>query len=152
MTEKVDRPHNMAGMYENMKAMMKKLKKPVYEKNFAGFRETHGALIRQLIAYVEQSDDKAAAGRELGRQLVGELKETFASPRGKMNSGVQADLNLFTIFYIFPAILIEDSEDAKQLADAICEVWAEEFKGNNIQYTDYDTLYQSFRNKIFGLF
>lgn len=146
------RPQNLAGMYENMNAMMKKLKKPTYEKNYQQFREKNGTLIGQIAAYVEQSDDKKKAGCEIGRQLVQEVRETFASPKGKMNSGVQADLNLFTIFYIFPALLMEEGGDGRLIADCICKEWAKEFKGNNISYTDYDTLYESFRNKIFGLF
>lgn len=142
----------MSCMYENMKPMMKKLKKTEYEKHFGDFRDRHGELIRQIVSRVDQAEDPKEAAEDTGRQLVQELKETYAGPRGKMNSGVQADLNLFTIFYVFPAILMEGGDSARQAADGICEVWAKEFKGNNIQYTDYDTLYGSFRNKIFGLF
>lgn len=147
-----EKPQNLASMYENMKPMMKKLKKSVYEKNYQEFRGRNGYLIRQIMDYVEQCDDKEAAGREIGRLLAQDVRKTFASSRGKMNSGMQADLNLFTIFYIFPALLMEESEYVKSAADGICEEWAKEFKGNHIQYTDYDTLYQSFRNKIFGIF
>ncbi len=152
MADATGTPQNMSCMYENMKAMMKKLKKPEYEKRFGDFRDQHGELIRQIVSRVDQAEDKKSAAEATGRQLVQELKEKYAMPRGKMNSGVQADLNLFTIFYVFPAILMEGGDSAKQAADGICEEWAKEFKGNNIQYTDYDTLYGSFRNKIFGLF
>lgn len=152
MTKAAELPQNLAGMYENMNAMMKKLKKPTYEKNYQEFRERNGQVIRQIVSFVEQSDDKEAAGHAVGRQLVQDVRAEFASPRGKMNSGIQADLNLFTIFYIFPAILMEGDEDVRLIAECICGEWAKEFKGNNISFTDYDTLYESFRNKIFGLF
>ena len=43
-------------------------------------------------------------------------------------------------------------DDAKLIADSICSAWGKRFKESQIQYTDYDTLYGSFREKIFGIF
>ena len=42
--------------------------------------------------------------------------------------------------------------DAKLIADHLCSRWGEKFKNSKIQYTDYDSLYVSFREKIFGIF
>ena len=44
------------------------------------------------------------------------------------------------------------TEYAKLIADSICSAWGKRFKESQIQYTDYDTLYGSFREKIFGIF
>ncbi len=150
--DKAGMPEHMADMYDNMLKMLKKLKKPTYEKNSQDFRERNGHYFQQMTAYVAQAEDKKEAGYEIGRQLAREVRAAFASPRGKINSGTQANLNLYTIFYVFPTLLMTESEDAGMIADCICQEWAREFKGNNIRYTDYDTLYQSFRNKIFGIF
>ena len=38
------------------------------------------------------------------------------------------------------------------LCDAICAEWAGRFKDSKIQYTDYQTLHDSFNEKIFGIF
>lgn len=149
---RAEKPEHMAKMYDNMLKMLKKLKKPTYEKNSQEFRERYGHFFQQMTTYVGQAEDKKKAGYEIGRQLAREVREAFASPRGRMNSGTQANLNLYTIFYVFPTLLMTESEDAIMIADCICQEWAKEFKGNNIRYTDYDTLYQSFRNKIFGIF
>mgnify|MGYP001044979794 CR=1 FL=1 len=105
-----------------------------------------------MTSYVKEGEDKEDRAEEIGLTLTKDVREAFASRRGKINSGVQANLNLFMIFYVFPTLLKTGDEDARLIADAVCEAWAREFKGNNIQYTDYDTLYNSFRNKIFGLF
>ncbi len=142
---------NMELMYEDMVRMLKKLKKASFEKNSTEFAERYGHYFHEMTENVAQAENKDKAAQEIGEQLTGDLRRTYSNKRGKINSGDQANLNLFTIFYVFPTLLKTGSEDAQLIADAICNAWAKEFKGNNIQYTDYDTLYQSFRNKIFGI-
>ena len=62
------------------------------------------------------------------------------------------DLNFFMIYYVFPAILMTQYDDAKLMADTLCETWGNSFKGAKIGYTDYETLHESFKEKIFGIF
>ena len=62
------------------------------------------------------------------------------------------DLNFFMIYYVFPAILMTQNDNAKLMADTLCETWGKSFKDSKIGYTDYDTLYESFKEKIFGIF
>lgn len=69
-----------------------------------------------------------------------------------IDSAIQTDLNFFMIYYVFPAILLTEHDDAKLIADHLCSRWGEKFKNSKIQYTDYDSLYVSFREKIFGIF
>lgn len=76
----------------------------------------------------------------------------FLHEKGKIDSAVQTDLNFFMIYYVFPAILLTEHDDAKLIADHLCSRWGEKFKNSKIQYTDYDSLYVSFREKIFGIF
>ena len=64
----------------------------------------------------------------------------------------QRNCNLFMVAYVFPAILLTEHDDAKLIADHLCSRWGEKFKNSKIQYTDYDSLYVSFREKIFGIF
>ena len=75
-----------------------------------------------------------------------------ADVRAAEDSAVQTDLNFFMIYYVFPAILLTEHDDAKLIADHLCSRWGEKFKNSKIQYTDYDSLYVSFREKIFGIF
>lgn len=142
---------HMEMMYEDMERMLKKLKKPSFEKNSQEFTERHGHFFAEMTQDVNQAEDKIAAAKEIGKQLTADVRRAYSNKKGKINSGDQANLNLFTIFYVFPTLLRTGNEDARLIADEICSAWAKEFKGNNIQYTDYDTLYQSFRNKIFGI-
>ena len=79
-------------------------------------------------------------------------KAIGATKKGKIDSRTQVDLNFFMIYYVFPTILGTEHEYAKLIADSICSAWGKRFKESQIQYTDYDTLYGSFREKIFGIF
>ncbi len=138
-------------MFEGMTKKVKRLKKTSYEENMKVFREKYGHYIDEMIKYIEENADKKIAAKEASLCFVNQVKEHF-SVRGKVKSVTQLDLNLFMIFYVFPAILLTYHEDAKLLADTLCGTWNEQFKKTNIGYTDYDTLYKSFREKIFGIF
>ncbi|MDO4557316.1 MAG: hypothetical protein Q4B70_19555 [Lachnospiraceae bacterium] len=116
------------------------------------FEQKYGHYMQEMTSYVEAAGDKEKASEEIGEIVTKEVQMTFARKNGKLQSGVQGDMNLFMIYYVFPAILKTEHADAKQVCDGICKKWAEVFKGNNISYTDYDKIYASFREKIFGIF
>ena len=65
---------------------------------------------------------------------------------------MQADINLFMIYYVFPAILLTGDEEADRLCTGMKEAWNARFSDTNISYTTYDKLYDSFNEKIFGMF
>ena len=129
-------------IFADMKPMMKKLKKASYKVNMEAF-----------IEYTENASDKEAAAKELAVCFTDKVYDAYVSPKkGKIDSAVQTDLNFFMIYYVFPAILLTEHDDAKLIADHLCSRWGEKFKNSKIQYTDYDSLYVSFREKIFGIF
>lgn len=71
--------------------------------------------------------------------------------RRKIPSHVQADVNFFMIYYVFPALLKTEHEWCRLIADSICVEWKKRFKRSAIGYTDYDSIYKSFREKAFGI-
>ena len=105
-----------------------------------------------MTTYVEGAKDKEAAAKEIGECLASAVKKTFVNKKGKIGARTQSDLNFFMIYYVFPTILSSESEYAKTIADGVCEVWKSSFANSDIGYTDYDSLYDSFREKIFGIF
>ena len=144
---------NIASMFDNMKEMMKKLKKKSYEINMGQFLETNGHYFDEMTAYVDAAEDKECAAKEIAVCFVDSVEERFASgKKNKIASYQQADLNMFAVYFVFPALLKTEHTEAKTIADAICEEWSARFKDAKIGYTDYDTLYASFREKIFGIF
>ena len=105
-------------MFDNMINMMKKLKKVSYEKNMKEFRASHGHYFEEMINYVEQHKDKEVAAREVGELFVKAVGDAYAV-KGKFKSHTEANLNLFLIYYVFPAVLLTENPYAEAIADGI---------------------------------
>ena len=139
-------------VFENMKPMMKKLKKASYKENMEMFVREHGHYFREMTQITESAEDKENAAAEIARVFAEGAEKKFASPRnGKIGGALQMDMNFFMIYYVFPAILLTEHEDARLIADRIRDAWSGRFKDSDIQYSDYDTIYAAFREKIFGI-
>lgn len=139
-----------ACMFDNMKPMLKKLKKKSYEQNMKDFKHQYGICIDDMLVYIEKREDKKEAAKEISVEFCEKVKERF-SVNGKIRGVVQMDMNMFAIYYIFPSILSSYRDNTKLLADTLCETWGNVFKDSKIGYTDYDTIYNSFSEKIFGI-
>lgn len=144
---------NVETMFDNQQEMMRHLKKKSYEENMKVFIGKNRGYLAEMNEYMDAAEDKEKAAKELGSCFVEAVEKRFAKgKKGKIASPVQADLNMFMIYFVFPAILKTGHADSKVLADGLCNAWREKFKGGQIGYTDYDTIYNSFREKIFGVF
>lgn len=63
------------------------------------------------------------------------------------------DINLMMIYYVFPAILLTESECAVMLADAIRDEWRGRFRDSEqLDYTTYEELSNTFKEKFLGMF
>lgn len=142
--------HHAEMMFDDMKYMIHNLRKPSYKRNMEVFREKNGHYFQEMVQYTKQGMDKKAAAKEIADCITDAVKDRF-SKRGKINSRTQTDLNLFMIYYVFPAILLTESEDATLIADTMRDTWAAKFKNSNIQYADYDRIYGAFQERIFGI-
>lgn len=138
-------------IFDNMVVMLKKLKKKNYEERMMNFRQEYGHYIQEMTEYVDSQEEKEAAVNTIAEVFTDKVKE-HAEVKGRINGRKQADMNFFMIYYVFPAILLTEHEAAERIADAICEKWGRTFKDSKIGYTSYEKLYESFRNKIFGIF
>lgn len=137
-------------MFDDMEKKIRKLKKQKYEENMESFMADNEAYFLEMETYLAKENPETAA-KEISKTIVDAVKSRY-EVKGKIKGTVQTDLNFFMIYYVFPAILKRDHEQAKLLADTLCETWGSSFKDSKIGYTDYDTLYNSFREKIFGIF
>ena len=137
-------------IFADMGPMLKGLKKKTYEVNMKAFREKNNEFFFQLMDQLK-AGNKEVIAQHLSNSFVSAVKQIFEK-RGKIKGNVQMDLNFFMIYYVFPAILMTQSDDAKLMADTLCETWGNSFKDAKIGYTDYDKLYESFKEKIFGIF
>ena len=88
----------------------------------------------------------------MAKALADAVEARFAK-RGKISGRTQMDINLFMIYFVFPAILLTQSEYAGLLADAIRDEWRGRFKNSEqLSYTTYEEIYGTFQEKIFGMF
>ena len=134
-------------IFDEMKPMMKKLKKKNYKENMDGFLNRHGHYFYEMTALTAGADDKEKKAEEIASLFADSVEKKFTSPK----KVIQLDLNFFMIYYVFPAILLTEHEDARLIADRIRDEWSRRFKDSDIQYSDYDTIYAAFREKIFGI-
>lgn len=151
MSRRIDMEEKSNQLFEDMKLMLKKLKKASYESNMKKFQNDHGEFINAVVESVKNSDNTEKAIKEVSNSFVEDVFNAFAV-NGKVGGRKQADLNFFMIYYVFPAILLTEEECATELCDGIKEAWNEKFPNTHIGYTTYEKLYESFRTKILGLF
>ena len=117
------------------------------------FLRKHGHYFQEMTDLVENAEDKEQTASEIAEVFADKVEKAYASSKkGVIEGVVQLDLNFFMIYYIFPALLKTEHEDAVLIADHLRDEWGRRFKDSDIQYTDYDTLYGAFREKIFGIF
>lgn len=137
-------------IFEDMAPMLKGLKKKSYEANMKTFREKNNKFFFEMMDQLKVGNKEVIA-QHLSNSFVAAVKQIFEK-NGKIKGNLQMDLNFFMIYYVFPSILMTQSDDAKLMADTLCETWGKSFKDAKIGYTDYDKLYESFKEKIFGIF
>lgn len=147
-----DMQERVEKMFDKMYPMTDGVKKASYEKWMTEFRERHGDVLLEMTEAVKESGNQTAEAEKIAA-LFADVAESLFSKRGKISSRKQVDINCFMIYYIFPAILLTQSACAVILADAIRDEWRKRFKNSRqLAYTDYDTIYKSFNDKIFGMF
>ena len=145
--------NNIASVFDDMKVLLKQLKKKHYETNMKAFRKSYNEFFFEMTDYVGAAEDKEAAAKAIAEHFVKETEKKFVKgSKNKIPGYVQSDLNFFMIYFVFPAILMTQHDDSKLIADSICEEWGSYFKNAKIGYTDYETLLGGFKEKIFGIF
>ena len=141
-------------MFDNMEAMMYRLKKKAYKERMGEFREKNQDILAEMTELVERAEeserDEMAA--QTAKAFADAVEARFAK-RGKISGRSQMDINLFMIYFVFPAILLTQSEYAGLLADAVRDEWRGRFRDSaQINYTTYEEIYSTFQEKFLGLF
>ncbi len=132
--------YNVDKIFEDVAYLSKVHSKNEYENHTKRFKEER---YPELKALVNASDFEA--------ECKNFCEDVFASFKklGKVRGADMMNLNYFMIYYVFPTILSEE-ENGKELCDTLKDVWNNKFK-SSISYTDYETLYEGFQTKIFGI-
>lgn len=139
-------------MFDNMEAMMYRLKKKAYRERMEQFREKNRAVLTEMTDFAGQANNRDEAAAQVAKALADAVEARFAK-RGKISGRSQMDINLFMIYFVFPAILLTQSECAVPLADAIRDEWRGRFRDSaQLGYTTYEEISSTFQEKFFGIF
>ena len=109
--------YQVESMFDDMEKKMRRLKKQKYEENMENFMAANEAYFLEMEVYLDKGDPEKAA-KEIAEVFVEAVKSRY-EVKGKIKGTVQADLNFFMIYYVFPAILKRNHEYAKLLADTL---------------------------------
>lgn len=159
-------------MFDDMEAMLNRIKKKVYQERMDFFRRKNEQLLSEMTGFVEQAEvknqvenenqdeaenqvevekrDEAAA--QVAKAFADAVEARFAK-RGKISGRSQMDINLFMIYFVFPAILLTKSDCAVSIADAIRDEWRGRFRDSaQLDYTTFEEISGTFKEKFLGLF
>lgn len=137
-------------IFDNMSDMIKNIKKASYRKNMEYFREKNEHFFQEMVQYVEKKANKEEAAEKMAEILASAVEKRF-SVKGRIKPYKQADVNLFMIYYVFPTILLMESEYSGLLAGSIRDLWRSRFRDSKIEYTTYEEIYNSFQESILGI-
>ena len=132
--------YNVNKIFEDVAFLSKVHNKAAYEKNTNLFKDERYSEFADLI----NAEDVSAEAQKFCEDVFMSFKKF-----GKVRGADQMNLNYFMIYYVFPTILCEEQE-GKAICDSLKDTWNSYFKCN-ISYTDYNTLYEGFQTKIFGI-
>ncbi len=139
-------------MFDDMEAMMYRIKKKVYKERMEVFQRKNIDTIKEMTGYVEKAEDKKEAAAEVAVALAEAVANRFGK-KGKISGRSQMDINLYMIYYVFPSILMTKSECAEILADAIRDEWRGRFRDSaQMNYTTFEELCGTFQEKFLGIF
>lgn len=141
----------MEKIFDDYKRRLRHLKKKSYRENMEGYKAENEAFYQDLLKSVNEASDKEEKASQIAEDMFKAAVNVFGK-NGKMKSTSKSDCCFFMIYYVFPFIQLQNNEDSKLLCDAILDKWHVGFNNEAMSYTTYEELYNSFNEKIFGIF
>ena len=138
-------------MFDTALLIFRKQKKETYAKRMETLRSDYASVFEEMTSYVGAASDKAAAAKEVGEAFSENVFNNY-SKNGRLRGSLKSDLSLFMVYYVFPALLLTQDENATLIADNLRDEWVKKFGNTGMGYTTYNEIYGNFREKIFGLF
>jgi len=137
--------YNVGELFKNYEYLIKVKTKSEYADNTERFKADSLNYLSEILDDIDQASDKA----EIAKNFAQDVFNAFEK-RGKVKETRLVSINYYMIYFIFPTILSERTEDGEAICEAIKTAWNEKFKCN-ISYADYNTLNDGFVTKLFGI-
>ena len=132
--------YNIEKIFEDHAYLSKVHSKGEYEAHTMKFKSDRYDLLASLV----NADDVSAECQQFCEDVFLKFKKL-----GRIRGAEQMNLNYFMIYYVFPTILSEE-EKGEEICNTLRDTWNSRFKCN-ISYTDYETLFEGFQTRIFGI-
>ncbi|MDE7016782.1 MAG: hypothetical protein K2P65_04270 [Lachnospiraceae bacterium] len=144
----------VAALLDQTQKWLKGFRKETYADSFEAFMEENRELwvsFRRLFLKKEESLQAQEAVAVALTTKMQELLDAGKSRRGKEET--QLDVGLYLVSYVFPALLScqenpKSDGNAAKMADAICKKWNGTFRGHTIQYADFASIQNGFKQKL----
>ena len=141
----------MERIFNDYKRRLKHLKKKSYRENMEGYKAENETLYQNLLKSINEASNKEEKASEIADNMLQAAMSVFAK-NGRVKATAKSDCCFFMIYYVFPFIQLLGNEDSVLLCDAILDKWHAGFNNEAMKYTTYEELYNSFNEKIFGIF
>lgn len=156
-------------MFDDIEGMLNRIKKRVYGERMEFFCKKNAQLLSEMTGFVEQAaaQDQVEAQDQVANQnqvekrkeAAAQVAKAFAdavearfAKKGKISGRSQMEINLMMIYFVFPAILLTESDCAVSLADAIRDEWRGRFRDSaQLDYSTYEDIRMSFKEEMFGI-
>lgn len=132
--------YNVDKIFQDVAYLSKVHSKGEYESHTKKFKDERYGEFASLV----NAADVEAESKNFCEDVFSSFKKF-----GRVRGADLMNLNYFMIYYVFPTILSEE-EKGTEICDTLKSVWNDRFK-SNISYTDYDTLFEGFQTRIFGI-
>ena len=135
----------MIKLFDDYEILLTGFNRAKYIKNMQVFKEKYKDALTEL--YRQSKEEYRSFCEAVYKRY------SFMGKVGKMK---KKDLNLFMIYYIFPAMLLKGEDNAeKEMAhtggDSLLETWNSVFD-TDISYLEYPVILEGFNDKLFGVF
>ena len=136
-------------IFENITEMITGLKRATYKEKFERFQTEYGYYFEEMCSYMEETENDEAAAEAIGARLMHAAEKKCGNRRGKLDGRTRSEISLFMVYYVFPSIL-KQGKDMEELAESVLKVSRKELRNKELQYADYDTIYNGFSDRILG--
>lgn len=139
---------NIAPLFGGMDKRIRAFRRETYEELFKEYLKENRTFFSELNRALTAGEE-GDLSYELPTVIVTYVEDALGQISGKRKrEAAQIDYNMFMAVFFLPAVLDGKQKGARMLAGCICGKWGKTFKGNRIQWADYESIASGFRTKL----
>lgn len=137
-------------VFQEREYLTSKLSKKSYPKKMGAFEEEYKDYFVEMSRIMQNATEKEMTAKEIAVQFVEAVKKKYTGRFGKIKPVIQVNMNMIMVYYVFPMIM-RYVEDGELLSVCLRDTWNSTFPKTEIQCSDYEMIFQSFRETWLGI-